>query len=59
MSMIGYYNVVDGQGWNESTQLQLVLDFVARAGQTEALVEYLKHRAAEENDQPLETDCED
>lgn len=57
--MIGYYNVVDGQGWNESTQLQLVLDFVARAGQTEALVEYLKHRAAEENDQPLETDCED
>lgn len=42
-------DIVDQQGWNDDTRLQLAEGFIESSGQLEAYIEHLRQTAAEES----------
>ena len=49
-------DVAHKQGWNESTQLYMALQFVEVHGSHQEFEDYLEEQAAFENGQPIEGD---
>lgn len=44
-------DIIEAQGWNETTQLELLFEFIHGNGHADALAAFLKEKADAENEE--------